>query len=83
MRNLFLGTMTFALAGLASPLVSPASAVEYPFCAMATVTCAEACDFTTIDQCRAYIAGGKGYCAPNPRYTSRANTIASTPLPRR
>ena len=83
MRNLILGAMTFALASLASPLINPASAVEYAFCAIGTTACAESCDYASLEQCRAAISGGSGYCARNPRYASTANAIASTPRPRR
>jgi hypothetical protein len=83
MRKTILGSITLALVSLASPLTSPASAIEYPWCAMATATCAEACDFSTLAQCRAFLAGGKGYCANNPRFSPRAEAPISTPVPRR
>jgi hypothetical protein len=82
MRNLFLGAMTIALTGLASPLVNPAAAANFPFCAMGTSTCSDACDFATLEQCRTFILASKGYCAPNPR-TSTANALNFSPRPRR
>lgn len=81
MRNLILGATAFALFGVASPLT--ASAAEYAFCAMGTSTCSEACDFTTLAQCRAFIAGDKGYCQPNPRYSRSASALNFTPRPSR
>ncbi len=83
MRNLILGAVTLALTSLASPLVNPASAVERAYCAIGTTACAESCDYASLEQCRAAISGGSGYCASNPRFTSAANAIASTPRPRR
>jgi hypothetical protein len=84
MRKTILGAITLALVSLASPLVSPATAVEYPWCAMGTSTCAEACDFSTLAQCRAFLLGGnKGTCVNNPRYSPRAEALISTPRPRR
>lgn len=83
MRSLILGATTLALATLASPLVNPGRAANFPFCAMGTSVCAEACDFASLEQCRAFIAGDKGYCQRNPRYTSGANALLYTPRPRR
>ena len=83
MRKLVLGAMTLAFANLASPLVNPASAATYPFCAFGTGTCAEACDFASLQQCRAFLIGDQGYCGANPRYTSGANALNFTPRSRR
>ena len=79
MRNVVLGAMTLALTSLAAP----AYAADFPYCAIGTSTCAEACDFTTLAQCRAFLVGDKGYCAPNPRLTSVRQANAFTPIPRR
>lgn len=79
MRNTILGALTLTLAGLASPGL----AADLPFCAFGTSTCAEACDFATLAQCRAFLVGDKGYCGTNPRYTPARQANASTPLPRR
>jgi hypothetical protein len=79
MRNLVLGAMTLAFAGIASPSM----AANFPICAFGTDTCAEACDFVTVEQCRATILGSKGYCGSNPRYTPVAQANAFTPRPRR
>lgn len=83
MRNLVLGAMTLAFASLVSPLVNPAAAADYPICAYGTSTCAEACDFVSVAQCQASLLGDKGYCRPNPRYTSARQANASMALPRR
>jgi hypothetical protein len=55
-----------ATATLASP---PARAeVEYPWCAITSLSRgAPRCDYATIDQCRAFIGGGAGFCQPNAR----------------
>jgi hypothetical protein len=48
---------------------SPALAeIEYPWCAITSLSRGTPmCDFATIDQCRATIGGGAGFCQPNPR----------------
>jgi hypothetical protein len=32
------------------------------------------CDFSTMDQCRAYVAGGAGFCQPNARAAPQPQT---------
>jgi Protein of unknown function (DUF3551) len=81
MRNLILAATTLVLASLASPLVNPAAAAEYPYCAEGTFS-GGGCDFATLEQCRAYLSGA-GYCARNPRYTAGASVSSRTPRPRR
>jgi Protein of unknown function (DUF3551) len=82
MRNLILAATTLVLASLASPLVNPAAAAAYPYCAEGTFS-GGGCDYATIEQCRAYISGA-GYCAKNPLYPSGANATPSrAPRPRR
>jgi hypothetical protein len=54
-------------AGLLTSSPAPA-AVEYPWCAITSLNLGTpACDYSTIDQCRASIVGGGGFCQPNPR----------------
>ena len=80
MRKTILGSITVALVSLASP----AMAIEYPWCATGTSTCAESCDFSTLAQCRAFLLGtNKGTCISNPRFSARAEVPISTPRPRR
>jgi hypothetical protein len=74
-------TAVLALSGFVSLLAiaSPASAdVEYPWCMMQGRHTPQSCTFTTVEQCRASLAGSAGYCDRNPRY------IAARPVkPRR
>ena len=49
----------------------PASAeIEYPWCMMQGRNTPQSCTFTTLEQCRASLAGNSGFCDPNPRYTA-------------
>jgi hypothetical protein len=58
---------------------SPARAQEYPWCAM---SCpgggGPMCTYTTLDQCRASLVGGSGYCEPNPRANASPATFKRT-----
>jgi len=48
----------------------PARAQEYPWCAVTSLNYGTPdCSYVTIDQCRAGIVGGGGYCQQNPRAT--------------
>jgi hypothetical protein len=62
--------MLLALAGLMMIGLSPAHAVEYPYC-MTHVEgwsgVIERCDFMTMEQCQASAGGLNGSCAPNRR----------------
>lgn len=54
----------------------PARAIEYAWCAYgATQGGSQSCSFATVEQCRAYVSGGGGYCQTN----SRASTFAEMP----
>jgi hypothetical protein len=61
-----------AAAGVAAG--SPARAqVEYPWCAITSLNLGTpVCDYATIEQCRASIVGGGGFCQPNGRFTPQA-----------
>ena len=83
MRNLGLGTLTLALAALASPLVNPASATQFAYCAAGEWVLAGGCRFATLEQCRAYVNGATGYCVPNAGYTSAKSAVEQAPRPRR
>jgi hypothetical protein len=73
---------TAALLAAAVVSTSPVRAdVEFAYCGFgATQGGSQSCTFVTLDQCRAYVAGG-GYCQPNPR----ASALAEMPkrMPRR
>jgi len=53
---------------------SPARAqVEYPWCAITSLNLGTpACDYATVEQCRASIVGGGGFCQPNGRAAPQA-----------
>jgi hypothetical protein len=53
---------------------SPARAqVEYPWCAITSLNRGSpVCDYATIEQCRASILGGGGFCQPNARAAPQA-----------
>jgi hypothetical protein len=67
-------TSTTVIAAFAAIALAPMSAfaqtnVEYPFCAQGSKASegSTRCDFATLAQCQAWIAGGSGSCVPNPR----------------
>jgi uncharacterized protein DUF3551 len=73
----------FRFAGLAgivltSPLgvvlaVTPAQAVEYPWCSNFHDGAGSTCGFTSYEQCMQTARGSGGYCAPNDVYTGPAD----------
>jgi len=79
----------FRLAGLAgivltSPLgvvlaVTPAQAVEYPWCSNFHDGAGSNCGFTSYEQCMQTARGSGGYCAPNDVYTGPADRPPSAP----
>ena len=66
---LSLSAAAFVAAAAATLANSPARAeVEYPWCAITSLSRGTPmCDFATIDQCRAFIGGGAGFCQTNAR----------------
>jgi hypothetical protein len=68
MRYLLLGAAAIAAVTLAPPVTTPASAeVTYPWCGKDRYGWG-GCTFSTLEQCRAFIAGANGRCESNPRY---------------
>jgi hypothetical protein len=53
---------------------SPARAqVDYPWCAITSLNLGTpVCDYATLEQCRASIVGGGGFCQPNGRVAPQA-----------
>lgn len=66
---LSLSAAAFVAVAASSLASSPVRAeVEYPWCAITSLSRGTPmCDFATIDQCRATIGGGAGFCQPNAR----------------
>lgn len=64
-----LSAAAFVAAAAATLASSPVRAeVEYPWCAITSLSRGTPmCDFATIDQCRAFIGGGAGFCQTNAR----------------
>jgi hypothetical protein len=65
---------TSALIAFAAIMLAPTGAfaqtsVDYPFCAHGSKASegSTRCDFATLAQCQAWLAGGSGSCVPNPR----------------
>jgi hypothetical protein len=54
---------------LAPREASAQTRIEYPFCAYGSKSSEGSmrCDFATLAQCQAWLAGGSGSCVPNPR----------------
>ena len=52
---------------------SPGGAeVEYPWCAITSLSRGTPiCDYATLDQCKAFIGGGAGFCQPNARASAQ------------
>ena len=65
---------------LAASMPNTASAVEYPWCALYGDSHGGInCGFTSLEQCRATIAGNGGICQPNPSYAGRVSTQPRKP----
>ena len=66
--------IAFAAIALAPTNTSAQTSVEYPFCAYGSKSSegSTRCDFATLAQCQAWIAGGSGSCIPNPRIAQGA-----------
>lgn len=72
-----LAAAAIATAALLSASIPASSAgVEYPYCMMPGRFTPQSCTFTTLDQCRASLVPGAGFCDRNPRY------VATKPQPR-
>lgn len=54
--------------------VTPARAVEYPWCANFHEGAGTNCGFTSYEQCMLTARGSGGFCAPNDNYTGPAGT---------
>jgi hypothetical protein len=81
--NLVQNSTRLAALALLSLASMPASAapegVEYPWCMMQGRNTPQSCTFTTVEQCRASLSGGQGFCDRNPRY----DAARQRPAPRR
>jgi hypothetical protein len=62
---------------LAAGLVTPAEAVEYPWCANFADGAGANCGFMTYDECMLTARGTGGYCAENTMYTPPAAAVRS------
>lgn len=74
-------TSLIVIAGAAVTLAANAALAqtrEYPFCAYGSKVSegSARCDFATLAQCQAWLAGGSGSCIPNPRTTQGAGPQA-------
>ena len=71
--------LLFLLAGFACAAgsVTPAEAVEYPWCANFADGAGANCGFTTYEQCMLTARGTGGYCAENTMYTPPAAAARS------
>ena len=75
--------LLFLLAGLAlgfplaAGFVTPAGAVEYPWCANFADGAGANCGFMTYDECMLTARGTGGYCAENTMYTPPAAAARS------
>jgi hypothetical protein len=69
MRSTSAVVIAFAAIMLAPMGAFAQTNVEYPFCAQGSKASegSTRCDFATLAQCQAWIAGGSGSCVPNPR----------------
>jgi Protein of unknown function (DUF3551) len=69
MRSTSAVLIAFAAIMLAPTGAFAQTSVEYPFCAQGSKASegSTRCDFATLAQCQAWIAGGSGSCVPNPR----------------
>ena len=81
--------LPFLLAGLALgfPLaagsVTPAGAVEYPWCANFADGAGANCGFMTYDECMLTARGTGGYCAENTFYEPPTAAPRTRPAPRK
>jgi hypothetical protein len=69
MRTTSTVVIAFAVVALAPMGARAQTSVDYPFCAHG-IKASEGstrCDFATLAQCQAWLAGGSGSCVPNPR----------------
>ena len=69
-------------ATMLAPWEAPAqTSIEYPFCAYGSKSSegSTRCDFATLAQCQAWLAGGSGSCVPNPRVPQGASRPQSAP----
>ena len=69
MRSTSAVVIAFASVMLAATGAFAQANVEYPFCAYGSKSSegSTRCDFATLAQCQAWLAGGGGSCVPNPR----------------
>jgi hypothetical protein len=69
MRSASTIVIAFAAVALAPKAALAQTSVDYPFCAHGSKASegSTRCDFATLAQCQAWIAGGSGSCVPNPR----------------
>lgn len=67
---LLLSATAFVAVAASTLASSPARAVvEYPWCSITSLNLGTpVCDYATIEQCRASILGGAGFCQPNARF---------------
>jgi len=76
MKTSLLSLSAAALVAVAAGTLagSPARAqVEYAWCAITSLNLGTpVCDYVTLEQCRASIVGGGGFCQPNARAASQA-----------
>jgi hypothetical protein len=78
MRQLIFGAAALAAAMLAAPVTTPARAeIEYPYCGYGR-SGDGGCTLSTLEQCRAFIAGTGGRCERNPRYGQGAITAPTS-----
>lgn len=69
--SLFIASAAF-LAAIAATTAPTRAETEYAWCAFgATQGGSQSCSFSTVEQCRAYVAGA-GYCEANPRASAFA-----------
>lgn len=68
--SLLVGISAFAAMAATT---APARAAEFAWCAIESVQGGgQSCTFTTVEQCRFYVAGGGGFCTANPRASAFA-----------
>jgi Protein of unknown function (DUF3551) len=86
MRRVSVIAISFVATMLVPWEASAQTSIEYPFCAYGSKSSegSTRCDFATLAQCQAWLAGGGGSCVPNPRIAQGAQRPqGATPAGRR